>query len=88
MFATFVIQTGDPVRSLAVPLSGLVREGDGAMTAWVTTDRKRFTQRSVKVGDRMGDYRQILDGLKPGELIATDGAIFLSNMLAIGQAGG
>jgi membrane fusion protein, heavy metal efflux system len=88
MFATFVIQTGDPVRSLAVPLSGVVREGDGAMTVWVTTDRKRFTQRTVNVGDRMGDYRQILGGLKPGELIATDGAIFLSNMLAIGQAGG
>jgi membrane fusion protein, heavy metal efflux system len=88
MFATFVIQTGEPVHSLAVPLSGLVREGDGTMTAWVTTDRKRFTQRTVTVGDRKGDYRQIVDGLKPGELIATDGAIFLSNMLAIGQAGG
>jgi membrane fusion protein, heavy metal efflux system len=88
MFATFVIQTGDPVRSLAVPLSGLVREGDGSMSAWVTTDRKRFTQRTVTVGDRNGEYRQILDGLKPGEQIATDGAIFLSNMLAIGQAGG
>jgi membrane fusion protein, heavy metal efflux system len=88
MFATFVIQTGDPVRSLAVPLSGLVREGDGTMTVWVTTDRKRFIQRSVTVGNRLGDYRQIFDGLKPGELIATDGAIFLSNMLAIGQSGG
>ena len=29
-----------------------------------------------------------LDGLKPGELVVTDGAVFLSNMLAIGQAGG
>ncbi len=88
MFATFVIETGEPVRSLAVPLSGLVREGDGTMTAWVTTDRKRFIQRTVKIGDRRGDLRQILGGLQPGELIATDGAIFLSNMLAIGQAGG
>jgi cobalt-zinc-cadmium efflux system membrane fusion protein len=88
MFATFVIQTGEPVRSLAIPLAGLVREGDGSFSAWVTTDRKRFTQRTVTVGDRKGDYRQIVDGLRPGELIATDGAIFLSNMLAIGQAGG
>jgi membrane fusion protein, heavy metal efflux system len=88
MFATFVIQTGEPVRSLAVPLSGIVREGDGTMTVWVTTDRKRFTQRTVTIGDRVGDDRQILDGLKTDELIATDGAIFLSNMLAIGQAGG
>jgi membrane fusion protein, heavy metal efflux system len=88
MFATFVIQTGEPVRSLAVPLSGLVREGDGTITVWVTTDRKRFTQRVVQIGDRKDDVRQILGGLQPGELIATDGAIFLSNMLVIGQAGG
>jgi len=88
MFATFVIQTGDPVRSPAVPLSGLVREGDGTMTAWVTTDRRRFTQRTVTIGDRKDGLRQILSGLQPGELVATDGAVFLSNMLAIGQAGG
>jgi membrane fusion protein, heavy metal efflux system len=88
MIATFVIRTGDPVRSLAVPLSGLVREGDGTMTAWVTTDRRRFTQRTVKVGDRRDGVRQILSGLQPGELVATDGAVFLSNMLAIGQAAG
>ena len=88
MFANFVIRTGDPVRSPAVPLSGLVREGDGTDTVWVTTDRRRFTQRTVTVGNRKDGFRQILSGLKPGELVATDGAIFLSNMLAIGQAGG
>lgn len=88
MFANFVIQTGDPVRSPAVPLSGLVREGDGTDTVWVTTDRRRFTQRTVTLGNRKDGFRQILGGLNPGELVATDGAIFLSNMLAIGQAGG
>jgi cobalt-zinc-cadmium efflux system membrane fusion protein len=88
MFATFMIRTADPVRSVAVPLSGLVREGDGTNTVWVTTDRRRFTQRTVTVGNRKDGFRQILSGLKPGELVATDGAIFLSNMLAIGQAGG
>jgi cobalt-zinc-cadmium efflux system membrane fusion protein len=88
MFATFVIQTGDPVRSPAVPLSGLVREGDGTMTAWVTIDRRRFTQRTVTIGDQKDGVRQIMSGLQPGELVATDGAVFLSNMLAIGQAGG
>jgi membrane fusion protein, heavy metal efflux system len=88
MFTTFVISTGDPVRSPAVPLSGVVREGDGTMTVWVTTDRKRFTQRTVKIGLQKDDYRQILEGLQPGELVATDGAVFLSNMLVIGQSGG
>ena len=88
MFARFAITTGNPMKSLAVPLDGVVREGDGTMTVWVTTDRKRFIQRTVKIGERKDGLRQIVDGLQPGELIATEGAIFLSNMLAIGQTGG
>lgn len=81
MFASFVIKTGDAVRSLAVPLDGIAREGDGTMTAWVTTDRKRFTRRTVKLGLQQDGYHQVLEGLKPGELIAYDGALFLSNAL-------
>jgi membrane fusion protein, heavy metal efflux system len=88
MFATFAIRTGDPVRSPAVPLAGVVREGDGTMTAWVTSDRRRFTQRTIKIGMQKDGLRQILDGLKPGELVAGDGAVFLSNMLVVGQTGG
>jgi cobalt-zinc-cadmium efflux system membrane fusion protein len=88
MLATFVIRVGDPVRSLAVPLDGVVREGDGTMTVWVTTDRRRFTQRVVKIGMQKDGFRQILEGLQPGELVATEGAVFLSNMIVIGQAGG
>jgi cobalt-zinc-cadmium efflux system membrane fusion protein len=88
MFATFVIRTGDPVRSLAVPLDGVVREGDGMMTAWVTADRRRFTQRVVKIGMQKDGFRQILEGLQPGELVAAEGAVFLSNMIVIGQTGG
>jgi membrane fusion protein, heavy metal efflux system len=82
MFANFVIRTGDPMRAPGVPLDGVVREGDGTMTVWITTDRRRFTKRTVKIGLERDGYRQILDGLQPGELVATDGAIFLSNMLA------
>jgi cobalt-zinc-cadmium efflux system membrane fusion protein len=86
MFATFVIRTGDPVRSTAVPLAGVVREGDGTMTVWVTADRRRFIKRTVKIGLQHEGYRQILEGLQPGELVATEGAIFLSNMLTIARS--
>jgi membrane fusion protein, heavy metal efflux system len=88
MFATYAIRVGDPMRSPAVPLDGVVREGDGTMTVWVTTDRRRFTQRTVKIGMQKDGFRQILEGLRPGELVAGEGAVFLSNMLVIGQAGG
>jgi membrane fusion protein, heavy metal efflux system len=83
MFATFVIQTGDPVRSLALPLAGVAREGDGTMVVWLTTDGRRFTKRTVKIGLQYGGYHQILEGLQPGEVVATDGALFLNNALAI-----
>jgi cobalt-zinc-cadmium efflux system membrane fusion protein len=85
MFASFTIGVGAPTRSPAIPVDGVVREGDGTMTVWVTADRRHFIQRSVKIGEQRDGYRQILDGLKVGELAATEGAIFLSNQLAIAQ---
>jgi len=83
MYANFVIRTGEPMRSVAVPVDGVVREGDGTMMVWVTADRRRFTQRPVKVGVLRNGYYQILEGLQAGELVATEGALFLSNALAI-----
>jgi len=81
MFATFVISTGDSVRATAVPLDGVVREGDGTMTVWVTTDRRTFAKRTVKLGLQQDGYHQIVEGLQPGELVASEGALFLSNAL-------
>jgi membrane fusion protein, heavy metal efflux system len=87
MFASFVIRVGDPVSSLAVPAAGVVREGDGTMTVWVTTNGHRFTKRTVKTGLQQDGWTQILEGLQPGETVVTDGAVFLSNKLLLGDAG-
>jgi cobalt-zinc-cadmium efflux system membrane fusion protein len=87
MFASFVIRMGDPAQSPAVPVEGVVREGDGTMTAWVTTDRRRFVKRTVRIGIQQGGWSQILEGLQPGELVVTDGAVFLSNKLMLGVDG-
>jgi cobalt-zinc-cadmium efflux system membrane fusion protein len=82
MFGHFVIRVADPMRSPGVPLDGVVREGDGTMTVWVTADRRKFTRRTVKIGAQHDGYWQILDGISIGELVATEGALFLSNALA------
>ena len=81
MLANFVIRVHDPVEAIAIPANGVVREADGTMTAWVTTDRHRFAQRIIKIGLRKDDRVQVLDGLQRGELVVTDDAVFLSNML-------
>ena len=81
MFALFVIRTGQTMRSPAVPLDGVLREGDGTMTVWVTTDRRRLVKRTVKIGLQQDGFDQVLEGLQRGELVATDGALFLSNAI-------
>jgi membrane fusion protein, heavy metal efflux system len=81
MLANFTIRVQNPVESTAIPANGVVREGDGTMTAWVTTDRRLFSQRIIKTGIRTDGQVQILAGLQRGDLVVSDGAVFLSNML-------
>jgi membrane fusion protein, heavy metal efflux system len=85
MYASFVIETGNAVRGTAIAAEGVVREGDGTMSTWVTTDRRKFVQRTVEIGLKKDGYDEVLKGLQPGELVATDGAVFLSNMYATGS---
>ena len=82
MFATFTISVAPPKAALAVPQDGIVREGDGTMTVWVTRDRRTFTKRIVKTGLTHAGFVEILDGLKPGELAATGGSLFIANQYA------
>jgi membrane fusion protein, heavy metal efflux system len=82
MFANFAIRVAPPAHSPGVPADSVVREGDGTMTVWITADRRRFVRRMVKIGEQHGGYRQILEGVQIGELVATEGALFLSNALA------
>jgi membrane fusion protein, heavy metal efflux system len=81
MLATFTIQVHDPVNMIAVPVNGVVLNGDGTHTAWITSDSHTFTERFVKIGDTQDGYYPILDGLQRGEKIVADGAVFISNIL-------
>ena len=86
MYASFVIRVADAAHALAVPEAGVVREGDGTMTVWTTRDNRHFVKRTVTIGIRQDGWVQILGGLQPGETVVTDGAVFLSNKLLLGDA--
>jgi membrane fusion protein, heavy metal efflux system len=81
MLANFVIRVDAPIQATAIPENGVVREPDGTMAAWVTADRHIFTERIIEVGLRRDGRVQIVGGLQRGELVVSDGAVFLSNML-------
>ena len=80
MFASFVIVTGPPVSAVAVPVDGVVREGNGAMTVWLATDGHHFTRRTVKVGLQHEGFDQIVEGVGPGAQVVIKGAVFLDNL--------
>jgi len=80
MLANFVIRTAQAAVSPAVPVNGVVREGDGTMSVWVTSDGQHFQRRTVTLGLQQDQYDQILAGVNTGERVAVDGAIFLSNI--------
>ena len=83
MMATFVFRTGSAISSAAIPQSGLVREGDGTMSIFATDDGLKFKRVHVHTGMLQDDLVQILDGVNAGQKVAGDGALFLSNALAL-----
>ncbi len=86
MFVNFVIRIGRSRESMAAPMASVVREGDGAMSVWTTKDNKRFVRKTVKLGHQQDGFDEIVEGLSPGEKIVTEGAVFLSNILAGGAS--
>jgi cobalt-zinc-cadmium efflux system membrane fusion protein len=81
MLATVVVRFADPVKAIALPTTAAVREGDGSMITWVTSDRRHFDVRPVKLGRQSQGRYQVLEGLQVGELVVVEGGVFLSNLL-------
>jgi cobalt-zinc-cadmium efflux system membrane fusion protein len=73
--------TGASQKAITVPTAAVIREGDGTLSAWVTTDHHHFTRRTVTIGLQDDGIYQIADGLALGDQVVISGGIFLSNML-------
>ncbi|WP_114238401.1 efflux RND transporter periplasmic adaptor subunit [Dyella sp. C9] len=83
MLADFSITTAAPTRHDAVPVDAVVREGTGAMVVFTTTDGLHFTRHPVQLGPMQDGYYPVLSGLPSNQRIAAEGALFLSNALAL-----
>ncbi|HTY65667.1 MAG TPA: efflux RND transporter periplasmic adaptor subunit [Alphaproteobacteria bacterium] len=78
MFARFRIDTGKNLETPAIPVDAVVQTED-VTTCWVEVEPRVFQERRIKVGLQQDGLVQVLDGLKPGERVATRGALFLDN---------
>jgi len=83
MLADYSITTAPASRHDAVPADAVVREGTGAMVVFTTADGLHFTRHAVQLGAIRDGYYPVLAGLPPHQRIAAEGALFLSNALAL-----
>jgi membrane fusion protein, multidrug efflux system len=71
-FGRVRIKTGDNTAALLIPQSAVIEVQSTYQVVVVGSDNKA-TFRAVKVGDRVGKLWVITDGLKPGEMVVTQG---------------
>lgn len=76
MVASAALAGGDNPGGVLVPLASVVRAPDGAL-ALFAIDGSRAEQRSVTLGDLVGNDVQVESGVRAGDRVITDGAPFL-----------
>ncbi len=89
MFVTMGIETGTNQRMTVVPQAAVQAIGERTVVYTpVAGDEGKFTERLVKLGPSRGNLVQVLEGLKPGEKVVTDGSFFLRGEAARNRSGG
>ena len=86
MFADVEITTTVLENVLLIPDSALQTDGDNQIV-FVALDGIKFEKRVVKLGLEQAGRVQILDGVKAGENIVTDGSFILKSEMLKGQLG-
>src|SRR6185436_7543589 len=77
MLATMTVKDPTQMKQV-VPMTAVVREGN-IEHVFVQIGPSRFLLRPVTLGDQFGNQRVVVDGIRAGERIVTDGAFHLNN---------
>jgi cobalt-zinc-cadmium efflux system membrane fusion protein len=83
MFANFRILTSADAQSPGVPQSAVVYEGDAAHV-WVVQSDNAIVVRPIRVGRTNDGFVEVLDGLRAGERVVTQGSLFIDRAAATG----
>ena len=78
MFVTVSFHGGSGERITLIPRTAVQTIGERAVV-YVPSEGEdgKFVERQVKLGASSGDFVQVLEGLKPGDKVVTDGSFFL-----------
>jgi membrane fusion protein, heavy metal efflux system len=89
MFVTMSFQTQSDQRMTVVPQAAVQAVGERTVVYTPAEGEDgKFVERPVKLGPTRGKVVQVLEGLKPGEKVVTDGSFFLRSEAARTRSGG
>jgi RND family efflux transporter MFP subunit len=78
MYVSMAFTTRSGERAVVVPRSAVQAIGERFVVYLPVKDEEgKFIQRQIRVGAPMGDGYEVLAGLRPGEVVVTDGSFFL-----------
>jgi cobalt-zinc-cadmium efflux system membrane fusion protein len=80
MYAHVLIQSHQQSAGTLIPDSAVLRDDENLPFVYVTQRDGSFARRRVTLGARVGDRYQITNGLRAGEQIVVDGALFIQFM--------
>jgi cobalt-zinc-cadmium efflux system membrane fusion protein len=77
MYVTASVQAGAIRDALTVPDAAILRDTENQPFVYVQSGANQFARRIIKVAGNEGGRTQVTDGLKEGERVVADGALFL-----------
>ena len=77
LFVDIVIHDRSTREVLAVPTAAVLYDEQNSPFVYVQVSTGRFAQRLVKLGGLRGDQTEVLDGLKAGDPVVSQGSVFL-----------
>lgn len=77
MLVRVTIRALEPSTGLLVPVSAVLRDDENLPYVYVASSGG-FARRRVDLGGRVGEQYEITSGLKPGESVVTDGALYVA----------
>jgi cobalt-zinc-cadmium efflux system membrane fusion protein len=85
-FGTGRILIAEQPEAVAVPSTALQWKGSDALVFIQQKDGLSFEPRPVRLGLRDDDYTEVLDGVRPGEIVATTGSHMLKSQLFLNES--
>jgi len=78
MYVEVKIKSGQNQNCLTIPASAVINTGH-RIVAWVEKEPNVFVPRDVKLGEKLGDYYVVLDGLSEGEMVVSQGGFLIDS---------